>query len=1330
MGVESQQPWQSFPQIAPNPMGVFEKSSLKRSRSRETSPEAFQGRGKSSCVNKSELGEEDQLLMKLKEEEKLSWNDISTRFRSDLEKSYRVPALQMRYKRLHERTRAWTDTDINALRMAYEYWEKNKLDIISDKMLDFGASERWPAKLCGRKLQEIEPSYDHMASSLTTDFREDPAGGYMPHFLRMDEQKESISNEPAFSADSSFAASRQYFKYDEYPGFGSGAGEGRFTPHSPSQGKKKLSSLERDFAYSDQFSAPGALKSIEGGPPSQSKDKRAMMRKAASMPSAPIRPANFGPMRKPGPRSTEATHEPRPPIGSPSKVSLMSATIQPTVPAHFSAKTNSGYGSTYISQNQQRMREISEKASRLMGRRATPMAEVSPRKQELVTKIANNLFTYVRSEFGDHESFSSACICLPHLLRGFALQSGHDASTGSHGIMESPQNFIYSHAGPITEAFKELWASEENREREIGDLSAVSSRSRVRDWLQDHKASGEDAETSEINRVGRLPSSPKPAVSEEDSSLFNGLISDRVANQWLLKNLHKEILMAPADPDLVGDLRCRIFEFISGGDASNISYISAARTSLGFRLDWHLLAFVQEQNYPGLPHEAIGKAITLTGSVDDAQALTCEQYMQQTWPSSGQYVLSLVKDIMQREGRFSVQSLPNGTRLIGSYDQSSLACRVRGDMQSIAEVGEQLAWLAAALRPSPSQSGVSLCTPSVGTFNRASNPVVVTGFPTPKRSVGIRGLDVPLEMMAALIQTERINLFNESLYLKGFSSMLSLTAQVAEFIMWHLYFHNDGSHVSYLEDDSFCQDQPSTSDLERCRHIVGWLPEAECCAGAANAKYSVFPSTLPEPSPGCVLEKVSISAGKIVAGSGTIARGTRDIPLHVSRTELVPKLQWLHAKYMVLWDEADERGWLVNGTSTLLHLLRASLEHNRSDPFQSAFLFHSENWEEAPVTHTTDSAIGVLLNQSNLELKIYPERSEVWEERQLLLRWRSSEELYSVLEKTIEHQAGINGKAGINLSLDPRKRLEGWEFSDIARSRDPFYPRVAALPTVGNGWINLIQEINAVTLFGRGYGSIIKPAGTSTVCPLWRDLPKHKYYLAACTTDVKQIMEDYRGDPHTNPLKLTRNIDWQIPDCVLDECRCMSTYTMDTGKATCSSALPTIRSLLRLKSFESEAATAEHSEYVQVLLPSKSKPRKSRTNSNLSLPRLDNRGALIFSHNEALSWSKKAPAGYETPITDSGLGSSLHTSQSLSGEVLDPVGSSDVSAALGTESSEATTEESSSQRNPQQSSQTSASLSEERLSNSSRRDSPKRRRVASPAALPSELSFVNHDQLT
>ncbi|KAK3170166.1 hypothetical protein OEA41_009552 [Lepraria neglecta] len=122
--------------IAPDPVGLRQMNALKRMREDEESSEYGQKKRKRapSTSGPVELNEEEQLLLKLKEDENLPWKDIAVRFQTDLGKSYQVPALQMRFKRLRERMRTWTETDVQALEQAYDYWEKFQFDIIAAKV--------------------------------------------------------------------------------------------------------------------------------------------------------------------------------------------------------------------------------------------------------------------------------------------------------------------------------------------------------------------------------------------------------------------------------------------------------------------------------------------------------------------------------------------------------------------------------------------------------------------------------------------------------------------------------------------------------------------------------------------------------------------------------------------------------------------------------------------------------------------------------------------------------------------------------------------------------------------------------------------------------------------------------------------------------------------------------------------------------------------------------------------------------------------------------------------------------------------------------------------
>lgn len=135
--IRAPKPNRPYALIAPHPLGVQRLAATSKRGHEDDSDMAetsIKRRKSSSSTSLHELGEEDKLLLKLKDEESLPWKDIAARFQTDLGKTYQIPALQMRLKRLRERLRVWTDADVKALRMAHDYWRDQKFEIIASKV--------------------------------------------------------------------------------------------------------------------------------------------------------------------------------------------------------------------------------------------------------------------------------------------------------------------------------------------------------------------------------------------------------------------------------------------------------------------------------------------------------------------------------------------------------------------------------------------------------------------------------------------------------------------------------------------------------------------------------------------------------------------------------------------------------------------------------------------------------------------------------------------------------------------------------------------------------------------------------------------------------------------------------------------------------------------------------------------------------------------------------------------------------------------------------------------------------------------------------------------
>lgn len=64
---------------------------------------------------------------------------------------------------------------------------------------------------------------------------------------------------------------------------------------------------------------------------------------------------------------------------------------------------------------------------------------------------------------------------------------------------------------------------------------------------------------------------------------------------------------------------------------------------------------------------------------------------------------------------------------------------------------------------------------------------------------------------------------------------------------------------------------------------------------------------------------------------------------------------------------------------------------------------------------------------------------------------------------------------GARIRASPRRQLEGWDFADVATFEETVHPKVASLKETGLGWVDLVRSVNAVTLFGVGFGELVKP---------------------------------------------------------------------------------------------------------------------------------------------------------------------------------------------------------------------------------------------------------------
>lgn len=126
---------------------------------------------------------------------------------------------------------------------------------------------------------------------------------------------------------------------------------------------------------------------------------------------------------------------------------------------------------------------------------------------------------------------------------------------------------------------------------------------------------------------------------------YKKFISGLPAYKWLLESIQKVLNFSiPVKSET--NIRDAILHFLPR--VQRVSRKEAPpRHNLTFTVEWDPCVFLQEQGYPESPERAVEGAITITGSEMDAEAATTAQYLSETWPSSGIYLLHVVKRVVR-----------------------------------------------------------------------------------------------------------------------------------------------------------------------------------------------------------------------------------------------------------------------------------------------------------------------------------------------------------------------------------------------------------------------------------------------------------------------------------------------------------------------------------------------------------------------------------------------------------------------------------------------------------------------------------------------------------
>ncbi|KLU90944.1 hypothetical protein MAPG_09469 [Magnaporthiopsis poae ATCC 64411] len=668
---------------------------------------------------------------------------------------------------------------------------------------------------------------------------------------------------------------------------------------------------------------------------------------------------------------------------------------------------------------------------------STPGSSADERVKIWISAVADDLLCSLLSgkDAIGNESMQRVFLALPQLLETFALAIGHGPKPG---IYRDIMYLLHRYRKEIADSVKERHARglEEQHPGPDSETESehkeVNQKKRIEWWLKSvSQADGNPLEVEGRKENGHEDESETEVQKKDEDedgppelARYRTIAFQEPAYQRLIDSMKREVVLAPAQGslDMARQIYSEIDKALSGGKGSSVSRGRPSQSSEAvFDVDWNPWAFVDEQGYEEEASEAIAAALTLTGSEVDAEALPTSEYLRRTWPGMGLPVLELIQEIVKhKDSEERRRTLPDGASIsMHGSPNSGFKARIHGPADAVAQIGQVLSWLGAALR-SPPREGLFFCTPSVNTITASRKPregkdqdpakhspdahfkisyrlwssvkkpelngqcwhnllreaVLVPGFPILCRREPRLGLEIPLDMAAFLTGTRMVEIFDSKIFIKGFSAMLVPTDRRGDVVVWHLLYTTTGTHISYLDVPIGQRHTTDVgmSDLEQARHIVGWCPEATYHVGAPTENYAIKASGLDRAPAGCRLQKAGIHGGQYLVGAFEFAVSEKQKSVHMERAgDYVEKLEIIAGEYVVLWDKDLEKGWLVNGVNALLHLLRASLYYNRTGRFKSVYVFKHHGWDrfdELGESYGPDSAFDVLVDPQNRKLPL------------------------------------------------------------------------------------------------------------------------------------------------------------------------------------------------------------------------------------------------------------------------------------------------------------------------------------------------------------------------
>jgi hypothetical protein len=271
----------------------------------------------------------------------------------------------------------------------------------------------------------------------------------------------------------------------------------------------------------------------------------------------------------------------------------------------------------------------------------------------------------------------------------------------------------------------------------------------------------------------------------------------------------------------------------------------------------------------------------------------------------------------------------------------------------------------------------------------------------------------------------------------------------------------------------------------------------------------------------------SFGFSKIGAGSVTFALGKKDGLYNADKSKFYEDLlDDARQTHVILQDAEDKRAWHTDAERVILHII---LHRHALRPFKVDGKVANIWAAEAQVPNSVRHAM--LKNADTIVVRGHHMESSVVTEK--LFRDVVGE-LFTMIDGLhATSQRAVN--AGIELKLDRRRRIQGWEYMDLVQRKLKPELRETELRRTCGQWPEFAHDIGAVILFGTGFREVFQPKEASHLCQAFRRVPKDKHYLAVEISALQTLYWENGSGKDQERLTST-GIRWQRSTHIFEPC--------------------------------------------------------------------------------------------------------------------------------------------------------------------------------------------------